>query len=611
LRCRLGRRIVSDLEPVGVKLREAIRPFAGLLLPSIIGLLSYYYKLPWVAPYAMLTLTVAYFTIELLEGVVEYRRVKPEPIIMGLTGFTLLIHRLLFEGFLVMLLYSIAELLEVGSEALAARRLQSLSKLVPARALVDRGGFVEVNVDSLRPGDVILVRMGEGVPVDGTLLDDGLFDTSYLTGEPTPLNIRSGGLVHSGFINVGNPVRVKVLREARESRFQRIVRLAIEALEEKSYVEDIVERLLWLWLPLVIVSFIAAYIILGPLRAPSILIVSCPSGLIITSAVNTAYSIASLARTGVVVRGSRALEGLLNVDTIVLDKTGTITLGSLKVSAVKPPAGVDEETFKAIAATIASVSLHPVSRVLSSLTGSRLEIHGIIEHPGLGVEALVGGRRVLLGGPGIARLGDSRAVGGCSEDKMTVWILVDGSPGYICLDEVVRGDIVDMIRELKGFEVVIASGDREPRVAGIAEKLGVRKYYAEMKPEDKLKLIEMLKTRGAKVAFVGDGVNDVAAIAKADVGIAVGSIDVVANVGDIILGENPGKLVEVLREARRHAKALKLSLTLVALIKLAALTGGLTGIAPLPLVVLLGDDGATLAGIATVITYRTLQRYEI
>lgn len=269
---------MSDLEPVGVKLREAIRPFAGLLLPSIVGLLSYYYKLPWLAPYAMLTLTVAYFTIELLEGIVEYRRVKPEPVIMGLTGFTLLIHSLLLEGFLVMLLYSIAELLEVGSEALAARRLQSLSKLVPARALVDRGGFVEVNVDSLRPGDVILVRMGEGVPVDGTLLDDGLFDTSYLSGEPTPLSIRSGSLVYSGFINVGNPVRVKVLREARESRFQRIVRLAMEALEEKSYVEDMVERLLWLWLPLVIVSFIAAYIILGPLRAPSILIVSCPQG---------------------------------------------------------------------------------------------------------------------------------------------------------------------------------------------------------------------------------------------------------------------------------------------------------------------------------------------
>jgi Cd2+/Zn2+-exporting ATPase len=391
-----------------------------------------------------------------------------------------------------MLLYSTAELLEAGSELLAIRRLQGLTKLIPARALVDRGGFVEVDIDSVRPGDVVLVRMGEGVPIDGVLLDDGLFDTSYLTGEPTPVNMKSGSLVYSGFVNVGNPVRVKALRGAGESRLQRVVRLALEALEEKGSVEYAIERLLWL--PLVILSFIIAYIVLGPLRAPSILLVSCPSAFIITSAVNTAYSIASLARSRVVVRGSRPLERLYHVDTIVVDKTGTITYGSLRVSSINPPAGLSVEEFKTIVVTVASTSLHPVSRALSKLTESRLEMESVVEHQGLGVEALVGGRRVLLGGPGLIK--GLNVVSGCSEDEITVWILVDGSPGYICLEEAVREDVVRALREAGDLRIIIASGDSEPRVRRIAAKLGVREYYAEMKPEDKLKLVSMLKEGG-------------------------------------------------------------------------------------------------------------------
>jgi Cd2+/Zn2+-exporting ATPase len=598
-----------DLAVARAKLREVVGPIVGLMLPSMLGILSYYYyQQLLIAPRVMLTIIIVYLAVELLEGVVRRRKVDPEPIVMGLSGFVLLIHNLFLEGFLVMLLYSIARLLEAGSEVLAIRRLESLYKLVPAKVLVDRGGFVEVGVEGLKPGDVILVRMGEAVPVDGVLLDDGSFDTSYLTGEPTPLSVRSGGLVYSGFINVGSPVRVKVLREARESRFQRIVRLATEALEGKSYVEDSVERLLWLWLPLVILSFAVAYITLGPLRAPSILLVSCPSALIITAAVNRAYSVARLARVGIVARGSKALEGLLRVDTIVLDKTGTVTLGSLRVSSISPPRGFDGDTFKAVVATLASTSLHPVSRALSSLTESRLEVHRVLEHPGLGVEGLVEGWRVLLGGPSLAELGGLSVRGGCSEDEITVWVLIDGAPGYVCLEEVVREDVARMLGELRGFKVIIASGDSEPRVRRVAEKLGVREYYAGMKPEDKLKLVETLKAQKAKVAFIGDGVNDVVAIAKADVGVAVGSIDVVANVGDIALGENPGRFIEAIREARRYAKTLTISLTLVAAIKLGALIGGLAGTLPLPLVTLLGDDGATLIGILTVVTHRALQQ---
>ena len=288
-----------------------------------------------------------------------------------------------------------------------------------------------------------------------------------------------------------------------------------------------------------------------------------------------------------------------------MDKTGTITYGSLRVSSINPPTGLSVEEFKTIVATVASTSLHPVSRALSKLTDSRLEIESVVEHQGLGVEALVGGRRVLLGGSGLIKGLD--VVSSCSEDESTVWILVDGSPGYICLEEVVREDVVKALREAGDLRIIIASGDSEPRVRRIAMKLGVREYYAEMKPEDKLKLVSMLKERGAKVAFVGDGVNDIAALARADVGLAVGSVDVVANVGDIVLGENPSKLAEVFREARRYARTLTLSLTIIALIKLIALAGGLTGAIPLYLVLLLGDDGATLAGIATVIAYRALR----
>lgn len=596
-----------SLDDIVEELEEFKGSLVGLLAPSVIGLAAYIGSLNILSIIALAFSTV-YLGFEVTEGLLRDRRVRVDSLLMAIVGLVLLIQNILLSGLLVMLLYAIAELLEASASAIAKRRLKLIPKLLPHRVLVDRGSLVEVEASNLRPGDVLVVRRGEVIAADGILLEPGLLDTSSLTGEPTPQYMPSGGYVYAGFVNVGGgPIRVRVTRAFKESRLFRIVDEALKSLEEKGRIARIIDRFLWLWLPIVLLSFILAYVTLGVERAASILVVSCPSAFIISSSVNAALSVARLAGLGVVARGARALESLSEVNALVLDKTGTLTLtGRPRVSYVKAPEGLEEEDFKAIVSSLASASLHPVSRALSSLSSVKLPIDSVLEHPGLGVEGLVNGKRVLLGSINLlAGRGLNPHLEGCGEELTTIWVSVDGSIGYICLEEVLGEYALNLVRGFKG-RIIIASGDRSSRVKRVASKLGVTEYYAEMTPEGKRDLVGRLRREGYKVAFVGDGINDVLALTKANVGIAVGSIDMVAGVGDIALGEDPGKLSVALEEARLYTRTLKLAITVIATIKLLALAGGLLGILPLPIVTLLGDDGSTILGLTTITAYRTL-----
>ncbi len=501
------------------------------------------------------------------------------------------------EGAIVMILYSIAETMEEAAERLAMRRLTSLIRLIPTHVEVLRGSRAEkVELSSVRPGDIVLVRKGETVPVDGVLLDRGVFDTRFITGEPEPVELQPGDMVASGFINVGGPVKVRALRLPGESTLQRLVEASLEFLERKSRVQTLVESLSPPLTIFVLSASLAAFALYGLKGLVSVLVAGCPSAYIISSSTSTMLMVATLARRGVVVKGGPPLEASRKVRAVVLDKTGTLTLGTPRLARVEPE-GMAEEVL-ALAASAALASLHPLSRAIISEARAR----GISprppskaeEHPGKGVEAVVDGRRVKLGSKSFTGFrGEAECQG------PIVYVSADGVTGYLCFEDKITEEAKEAIEAFKrmGLRVVMASGDKRENVERVAKALGISEYYYSMKPDDKVRLVERLRRESGGVAMVGDGVNDVEALAAADLGVAIGSIDVVADVADAVVS-NVKQTVDVLKSGKVYYSALVAAFAVATVIKVVAISGGISGLLPLWLVAFLGDDGSTIAGVA-------------
>ncbi len=522
---------------------------------------------------------------------VVLRRGFSVDLLMSIAGFVLLRHGLVLEGGIIMTLYGVAELSEEYAEGYALRKLEGLRRLLPRRALVERGGkLVEVQVDEVRPGDVVMVRRGEATPVDIRLLSPGVFDLSHVTGEPDPVEAGPGVEVPSGAVNLGDPVKGVATRPSRDSFMQSLVAEALEAVERKASVQRLLERIAPYVTLAVLAAFTVAHIQLGGVRAVSILLAGCPSAFIVSSGYSTAMSIALLAGMGVVVKGGQILESAGRVRVVVLDKTGTVTTARSRVSLVKPPPGVDEGRFLSLASSLASASLHPLSR---SLASGRLPVTGVKETPGVGVHGVVDGVEVFIGRVD----GDAPR---CPEGLKALHVRVGGGVGVICLEEVVDPSAPRAIKELKsmGLRVILASGDSRERVEKVARALGVDGFHAEMKPEDKARLVEEYRRRYGPVLFAGDGLNDIVAIAKADVGVAVGNIEAAADAADAVSPVGAPGVARLLRASRLYSRALAYSFALAAGIKVFAASGGLAGLLDPVIVALIGDDGSTMAAVA-------------
>lgn len=522
-------------------------------------------------------------------------------LIMGGVAILLAIAEKPLEGHIIMALYAAAEAIEELAEALAARRLTGLLEVLPSRITVVRGGrHVVVKPGEVKPGDVILVGRGQVVPVDGVTLDRAVFNTSLVTGETEPLEAREGSKVYSGFINLGDPIRVKALLPPSESSLQRAIKAAIDLVERKTRVQRLIERYAPAYTIALFTVAGAALVVMGVNASISLLIAGCPSAFILTSSVMSLTSVASLAGKGVIVKGGEALERLAGVRVLIFDKTGTLTFGRLTLSRIAAPPGVHGETLLSVAATLAAASGHPLSRSIVDAAIKRgvslMEALDVREVPGAGLEGRVNGVLVRIG---------SRAFTGaeerlCGEGEVPVYVAIDGVAGALCFKEGIDQSTRRAIAEVKsmGYRVVLASGDRPENVERVARELGIEEWHGELKPEDKLRLVERARRVHGPVAMVGDGVNDVAAMAAADAGIAVGDVDVVNEIADAALRGGVTQLPRLLRESKAFMGGMTLGFAAAAAIKAAAVGLGSLGLAPLWLVALIGDDGSTLSGIA-------------
>jgi len=528
------------------------------------------------------------------------RRISVD-VLMGVAGLAAWMMGLLIEGLLILLLYSIAELVEEWAERYAERRLVGLKSLLPRTIMVEDSGE-NIAVDQVKAGQVYLLRPGDMAPIDGVIVEgSSLFNTSYITGESMPRSLKPGDTVLSGYINMGGLVHVRATRRAKESQLQVLLREAEKALARKSRIQRRIERLAGPYIPLVLLAFTAVSFSASPLRGLPILLAGCPSAFILSSSTATTLSIALLARRSVVARGGLALEKIAGARVVMLDKTGTVSRGVMKLDSIIPLNGYSEEELLEYAGGAAKGSIHPVSRAIAPY--SRLVPRRVDEIPGEGLIAEVDGRLVLLGS---RKLLEEQGVKApprlCGEGLVEVLAAINGEmAGALCLEEDVESSrrIVEELKKLK-LHVAMASGDAAERVDRAARLLGINEYWGSLLPQSKVNVVRRLRRIYGNVMYVGDGVNDAGALAEADAGIVVGSLRMISGMGDAVLPEGVDRLPQLIKASRRYVKTLNASLILAVVVKALVMVLGVMEAIPLWAVVAAGDDGATLASIGLI-----------
>ncbi len=463
------------------------------------------------------------------------------------------------EGVAVMLFYQIGEYFQSLAVNRSRRSIAELMDIRPDYAnIITDIGEEKVDPRNVRVGDIILVKPGEKVPLDGSVIDgSSSVDTSALTGESLPRDVNVGNSVLSGFINKHGLLKIKVEKEFGQSTVSKILQLVETAGNKKAPTENFITKFAKYYTPFVVM--VAALIgIIPPLvlaeatfsqwfyRALVFLVVSCPCALVISIPLGFFGGIGGASREGILIKGGNYLEALNSVDTLVFDKTGTLTRGKFSVEEIYTNEKITKDELLEIAANVESFSNHPIAQsVVYEYKGS-LNKEGITQYKelaGLGVSAVYNGRKVLLGN------------GGLFKDN-NIDIHQMDKPGTIiniALDDIYQGSIVisdklkddakeglEIIKDLGIKETIMLTGDNKQVADDIAKRIGIDRVYSNLLPQDKVRILEELQDnviKGRKLAFIGDGINDAPVLARADIGIAMGGLgsDAAIEAADIVL----------------------------------------------------------------------------
>ncbi|MHA1505999.1 MAG: heavy metal translocating P-type ATPase [Candidatus Asgardarchaeia archaeon] len=491
------------------------------------------------------------------------------------------------EATAVMLFYNVGDFLQGVALNRSRNAIKAILSIKADYANLKVGdGIVKVNPEEVKVGGIIIVRLGEKIPLDGKVISGrSLLDTSALTGESMPLEVKEGDTVLSGMVNLRGLLKVKVEKEYKESTVSKILELIESAASRKARTERFISRFSRYYTPVVILLSLSISL-LPPLmfggdfvewvyRGLILLVISCPCALVLSIPLTYFGALGRSAREGILVKGSNFLDSLSRLSVIALDKTGTLTEGRFKVVEVVPKNGFSEEDVLRYAAIAESQSNHPLAKAIRNayLVSSEDVVEDYQEVPGHGVFARIGDDFVMVGND---RMLHTQNVPHdlCEVEGTVAHVVVNGKyAGYIVVSDEIKEGVAEALKDVKSLGVkrlVMLTGDNKYMAKRIAEELNIDDYYADLLPDDKIRVIEELMESEGKegvVAFVGDGVNDAPVIARADVGIAMGALDSDAaiEIADVVIADDKlTKVPKVIRIARKTKKILweNISLTL-------------------------------------------------
>ena len=519
------------------------------------------------------------------------------------------------EAAAVMLFYQIGEWFQSVAVGRSRKSIAALMDIRPEFAVVLRDGEeLEVDPEEVAVGETILIRPGERVPLDGTVLEgSGSLNTAALTGESMPVDVAPGDRVVSGSINLTGVLRVRAESAYENSTVARILELVENSAEKKARVEGFITRFARWYTPCVVIGA-ALLAFVPPLfvggwadwihRALIFLVVSCPCALVVSVPLSFFGGIGGASRAGILIKGANDLETLASVDAVAFDKTGTLTRGVFQVDAVHPRE-IDPDALLDIAAAAESRSRHPVAESIVAAHGGHIDpsrLGAVTELAGLGLEAVVDGETFFVGnGKLMDRVGadwhECHLAG-------TVVHIAKGAEylGHIVINDQLKPDAASAIASLKRLGVkkaVLLTGDRKKVAEAVAEQLGVDEVRAELLPEQKVEEVERLLAGGVKLAFVGDGINDAPVLARADLGIAMGAMgsDAAIESADVVLmDDKPSRLALAVRIARKTMGVVRQNIVLALAVKFAILILGALGYADMWLAVF-GDVGVLILAI--------------
>ena len=532
------------------------------------------------------------------------------------------------EAVAVMLFYEIGELFQSYAINKSRKSIADMMDIKPEYANVIRDNKSEkVEPDEVQIDEIIEIKPGERVPLDAIIIKgESTLDTSALTGESVPVEVREGATILSGCININALILAKVTKEYFDSTVNKVLDLVENAASKKSTSERLITRFAKIYTPIVI-GLAVLLAIFPPIisgeynfrvwifRALSFLVVSCPCAFVISIPLSFFSGIGAASRAGVLIKGGNYLEALSKVDTVVLDKTGTLTKGVFNVQKVIViDKNIKEDEFISLVAMAESGSNHPISKSIQKYYNKEIDknsINSIKEISGKGIEAIVNNMKILVGNEKLANVPNDLII----DDIGTIlYVEIDNKfTGYIVISDEIKKDAEKAIEGLKDIGIkksIMFTGDIEKVAKKVGENLGLDEIYSNLLPQDKVsKFEEIIKNKNSKgnVVFVGDGINDAPVLARADVGIAMGAMgsDAAIEAADVvIMTDEPSKIVTAIKSSKKTMKIAMQNIALAFGVKAIALILSALGIADMWMAVF-ADTGVTI--LAVLNSFRALK----
>lgn len=477
------------------------------------------------------------------------------------------------EGVAVLLLYKIGEYLQDKAVDTSKEKIKSAIDIRAKYANVIKNGKVEkVDPETLKLGDIVVVKNGEKIPTDGVISKGNTrLDTSSLTGESIPKDVAKNDEVLSGMINLGEVIEIKVTKAFEDSTASKILDLIENARESKSKTENFITKFSKIYTPTVIVIAILIAMSFPSIfgigfadslnRALIFLVVSCPCALVISVPLGFFVGMGNCSKKGILIKGSNYLDALSSVDTVAFDKTGTLTKGVFKITKINNKSDMSDDEILEYLALCESYSNHYIAKSILTSYGKEIDKERIKEHSeiaGHGIKAVIDGKEVLAGNKSLM---DSQNIKVDVENTVgtVIYITIDKKySGNVVLSDELKDNVLELSNNLKRIcgikNTVLLTGDKENVAKKVAEEIKFNNVYGELLPQDKVEIVEKLKQgTKKKVAFVGDGINDSPVLASADVGISMGNgSDIAIDTSDIVLmTDEPHKLVECIKISKR------------------------------------------------------------